>query len=235
MSDDYRKLFPGDPVGRVLSANRINMMVDAAKFARVLHRVEHGARGLVFDDGLPALTVYATGRAATIGNVVGLMIPQGWNGPAEEWIADAQRRPIFQASAPVRGQPFGIVFDPSNDAEDAFRVAVAGLAFTFVKRPAEDVDLYEYADVIDNEFQGLLSVPHGPARVIASRPHSGNWHLALVQLDARDQQEIVLVTSSGGTSEGGGGAGSLQHGYVQRFNGTVWSNVRECYVIDLND
>jgi hypothetical protein len=236
MGDDYRKLFPGEPVGRVLSANRINMMVDAAKFARVLHRVEQGARGLVFEDALPALTVYATSRSVTIGNVVGLMIPQGWKGPViEEWIADAQRRPIFRASAPVRGKPFGIAVDPSNGIEDAFRVAVAGLAFTFVKKPADDVDLYEYADVIDDEFQGLLSVPHGPARVIASRPHSGHWHLALVQLDARDQQEIVLVTSSGGTSEGSGGAGNLQHGYVQRFNGTMWSNVQECYVIDLND
>jgi hypothetical protein len=235
MSDDYRKLFPGDPVGRVLSANKINMMIDAAKFTRMLHRVKQGgADALTFDETLPAVTIYATGRAVTIGQVVGLMIPQGWNGPIEEWIADAQRKPIFQASAPIRGQPFGIVVDPSNDIEEAFRVAVSGLAFTFVKRPAEGMDLYECADVITNEFDGLLSTPHGPARVIASRPHSGQWHLALVQLDARDRQEIVLVTSSGGTS-GGGGSSGLHHGFVQRYSNGIWDNVHECYVIDLND
>jgi len=231
MSDDYRKLFPGDPVGRVLSANRINMMIDAAKFARMLHRVEHGARGLTFEEPLPALTVYATGMATNIGAVIGLTAPQGWRGPVEEWIAEAQRKPIFLATSPARGQPFGIAVDPSNDLNEAFRVAVSGLAFTFVRRPADDMELYEYADVIDNETGGLLSVPNGPARVIASRPHSGLWHLALVQLDARDRQEIVLVTSGG---QSGGGSSGLQNGYVQRFVNGVWMNAFECYVLDLN-
>jgi len=231
MSDDYRKLFAGDPVGRVLSANRINMMIDAAKFARMLHRVEHGARGLTFEEPLPALTVYATGMATNIGAVIGLTAPQGWRGPIEEWIAEAQRKPIFLASSPARGQPFGIAVDPSNDLNEAFRVAVSGLAFTFVRRPAEDMELYEYADVIDNETGGLLSVPNGPVRVIASRPHSGLWHLALVQLDARDRQEIVLVTSGG---QSGGGSSGLQNGYVQRFVNGVWTNAFECYVLDLN-
>jgi hypothetical protein len=233
MADDYRKLFPGDPVGRVLSANRINMMIDASKFARMLHRVEHGARGLTFEEPLPALTVYATGLATNIGAVIGLTAPQGWRGPVEEWIADAQRTPIFLASSPARGQPFGIAVDPSNDLNEVFRVAVSGLAFTFVRRPADDMDLYEYADVIDNEYGGLQSVPNGPARVIASRPHSGLWHLALVQLDARDRQEIVLVTSGGQSGEGGGSSG-LHRGYVQRYSNGVWTNAFECYVLDLN-
>jgi len=233
MGDDYRKLFPGDPVGRVLSANRINMMIDASKFTRMLHRVEHGAKGLMFEEPLPALTVYATGMAASIGEVIGLTAPQGWRGPIEEWIAEAQRKPIFLATSPERGKPFGIVVDPSNDLNEAFRVAVSGLAFTFVRVPAEGVELYEYADVIDNEFAGLLSVPNGPARVIASRPHSFLWHLALVQLDARDRQEIVLVTSGGQSGEGGSSSG-LHRGYVQRYVGGTWVNAFECYVLDLN-
>ena len=228
MGDDYRKLFPGEPVGRVLSANRINMMIDAAKYARMLHRVEYGVKGLMFDEVLPAVTVYATGRVVTIGSVVGLGGPQGWGSAIEEWIADAQRKPVFGASAPVRGQPFGIVVDPSN-ADGAFRVAVSGLAFTFVKRPAEDVDLYEYADVITNEYGGLQSMPYGPARVLASRPHSELWHLALVQLDARDRQEIVLVTSDGANY------GGFYSGLVQRYSNGVWDDVYECYVLDLND
>jgi hypothetical protein len=233
MADDYRKLFPGDPVGRVLSANKINMMIDAAKYARMLHRVEHGVRGLTFEEPLPALTVYATGRVVTIGNVVGLAGPQGWRGAPEDWIAEAQRNPIFLTSSPSRGKPFGIVFDPSNDINEAFRVAVSGLAFTFVKRPADDMDLYEYADVIDNEFDGLQSVPRGPVRVLASRPHSGLWHLALVQLDAGDQQDIVLVTGEYQSSEGGGSSG-LYQGYVQRFVNGSWVNAFECYILDLN-
>jgi len=231
MGDDYRKLFPGDPVGRVLSANRINMMIDASKFTRMLHRVEHGVKGLTFEEPLPALTVYATGLVTNIGAVIGLTAPQGWRGPVEEWIAEAQRKPIFLASSPARGQPFGIAVDPSNDLNEVFRVAVSGLAFTFVKRPADDMDLYEYADVIDNEYGGLLSVPNGPARVIASRPHSGLWYLALVQLDARDRQEIVLVTSNG---QSGGGSSGLQSGYVQRYVNGVWVDAFECYVLDLN-
>jgi hypothetical protein len=234
MADDYRKLFPGDPVGRVLSANKINMMIDAAKYARVLHRVEHGVKGLMFEEPLPAVTVYATGMAVTIGTVIGLTAPQGWGGPIEEWIAEAQRKPLFLASSPRRGQPFGIAVDPSNDLNEAFRVAVSGLAFTFVKRPADDMDLYECADVIDNETGGLLSVPHGPARVIASRPHSGLWHLALVQLDERDRQEIVFVTDDSESSEGGGGSSALQSGYVQRYINGTWVDAFECYVLDLN-
>jgi hypothetical protein len=209
------------------------MMIDAAKYARTLHRVKHGVKGLTFEEPLPALTVYATGRAVTIGAVIGLTAPQGWRGAPEEWIADAQRKPIFLASAPARGQPFGIAVDPSNDLNEVFRVAVSGLAFTFVKRPADDLDLYECADVIDNEFDGLLSMPYGPVRVLASRPHSGLWHLALVQLDARDRQEIVLVTDTGQSGEGGGSSG-LQQGYVQRFVNGSWVDAFECYVLDLN-
>ena len=235
MADDYRKLFPGDPVGRVLSANKINMMIDAAKYARMLHRVEHGAKGLVFEENLPALTVYATGLVTNIGAVIGLTAPQGWRGAPEEWIAEAQRKPLFLASSPSRGQPFGIAVDPSNDINEAFRVAVSGLAFTFVRRPAEDMDLYEFADVIDNEYGGLQSMPYGPARVIASRPHSGLWHLALVQLDERDRQEIVMVTDDQ-QSEGEGGTSSsgLQSGYVQRYVNGTWVDAFECYVLDLN-
>jgi len=235
MSDDYRKLFPGDPVGRVLSANRINMMIDAAKYTRMLHRVEHGAKGLMFEEPLPALTVYATGMVATIGTVIGLTAPQGWRGPIEEWIAEAQRKPIFLATSPARGKPFGIVVDPSNDLNEAFRVAVSGLAFTFVRRPADDMDLYEYADVITNETSGLLSVSNGPARVIASRPYSGLWHLALVQLDERDRQEIVMVTSDQqSVGEGGTSASGLYPGYVQRYVNGTWIDAFECYVLDLN-
>ena len=235
MADDYRKLFPGDPVGRVLSANKINMMIDAAKYARMLHRVEHGARGLTFEEPLPALTVYATGLVTNIGAVIGLTAPQGWRGPVEEWIAEAQRKPLFLASSPTRGQPFGIAVDPSNDINEAFRVAVSGLAFTFVKRPADDIELYECADVINNESRGLLSVPNGPVRVIASRPHVYPWHLALVQLDERDRQEIVMVTDDQ-QSEGEGGTSSsgLQSGYVQRYINGTWVDAFECYVLDLN-